>query len=107
MSQENVEIVRKAFDVFNRYRETDLSRQERDKAFEVFAELATQGFEYVEPPEWPGAGVHRRLDQYRQLLEGFYEALSQMTAEIEEAFDAGHQLVGFVRRRARRTSRGA
>jgi ketosteroid isomerase-like protein len=107
MSQENVETVQRAFEIFNRYRETDRSREERDRAFEVFAELATQDFEYVEPPEWPGAGVHRGLDEYREVLEGFFEALSQMTAEIEETFDAGDRVVVFVRWRARGTSSGA
>jgi hypothetical protein len=29
MSERNVEIVRQAFEIFNRYRETDLSREER------------------------------------------------------------------------------
>ena len=107
MSRQNVEIVRQAFEIFNRYRETDLTRDERDKAFDAFAELATPDFEYVEPPEWPGAGVHRGLDQYRQVLEEFFEALSQMTAEIEETFDAGDRVVVFVRWRARGTSSGA
>jgi ketosteroid isomerase-like protein len=107
MSQENVEAVRRAFEIFNRYRETDLTLAERDAAFDAFAELATEDFEYVEPAEWPGAGVHRGLDQYRQVLEGFFEALSQMTAEIEDTFDAGDRVVVFVRWRARGTSSGA
>src|SRR5690349_12224638 len=107
MSQENVEVVRRAFEIFNRYRETDLSRAERDKAFDDFAELATSDFVYVEPPEWPGAGVHQGLDAYREVLEGFFEALSEMTAEIEEALDAGDQVVVFVRWRARGTASGA
>ena len=34
MSQENVEIVQRAFEIFNRYGETDLSWDEREKAFE-------------------------------------------------------------------------
>jgi ketosteroid isomerase-like protein len=107
MSQENVEIVRRAFEIFNRYRETDLSRAERDEAFEAFADLATTDFVYVEPPEWPGAGVYQGLDEYREVLEGFFEALSEMTAEIEETFDAGAQVVVFVRWRARGTASGA
>ena len=107
MSQENVEVVRRAFEIFNCYRETDLSRAERDKAFDAFAEFATADFVYVEPSEWPGAGVHEGLDRYRQVLEGFFEALSQMTAEIEEIFDADDQVVVFVRWRARGTSSGA
>jgi ketosteroid isomerase-like protein len=106
MSQENVEIVQRAFEIFNRYGETDLSWDEREKAFDAFAKLATPDFEYVEPPEWPGAGVHRGLDQYRHVLEGFFEALSQMTAEVEETFDAGDRVVVFVRWRARGTSSG-
>ena len=107
MSQENVEIVRQAFEIFNRYRESALSRVDRDRAFAAFAELATADFEYVEPREWPGAGIHQGLDQYRQVLEGFFEALSQMTAEIEEVFDADDRVVAFVRWRARGTSSGA
>jgi ketosteroid isomerase-like protein len=107
MSQENVETVRRAFEIFNHYGETDLSRDERDAAFDAYAALATTDFVYVEPPEWPGAGVHEGLDEYRQVLEGFFEALSQMTAEIEETFDAGDKVVVFVRWRARGTSSGA
>jgi ketosteroid isomerase-like protein len=107
MSQENVEIVQRAFEIFNRYRESGLSRDDRDRAFAAFAELATPDFEYVEPPEWPGAGIHRGLDQYRQVLEGFFEALSQMTAEVEEIFDAEDRVVAFVRWQARGTASGA
>jgi ketosteroid isomerase-like protein len=107
MSQENVEVVQRAFEIFNRYRGTDLTRDDRDRAFAAFAELATPDFEYAEPPEWPGAGIHRGLDQYREVLEGFFEALSQMTAEIEEIFDADNQVVVFVRWQARGTASGA
>ena len=56
MSQENVAVVQQAFEIFNRYRETGLTRDDRDRAFAAFAELATPDFEYVEPTEWPGAG---------------------------------------------------
>jgi ketosteroid isomerase-like protein len=107
MSQENVKVVQQAFEIFNRYRESSLSRDDRDRAFAAFAELATPDFEYVEPPEWPGAGIHRGLDQYRQVLEGFFEALSQMTAEVEEIFDAEDRVVVFVRWQARGTASGA
>ena len=107
MSQENVEIVRRAFEIFNRYRESDLSRDARDAAFAAFAELATPDFQYVEPPEWPGAGIYEGLDQYRLVLEGFFEALSEMTAEIEETFEVNDRVVAFVRWRARGTSSGA
>jgi ketosteroid isomerase-like protein len=107
MSQENVEVVQRAFEIFNRYRETDLNREDRDRAFAAFAEFAVSDFEYVEPREWPGAGVHHGLDQYREVLEAFFEALSQMTAEIEEIFDAEDKVVVFVRWRARGTSSGA
>jgi ketosteroid isomerase-like protein len=107
MSQENMELVQQAFEIFNRYRETSLSRDDRDRAFAAFAELATPDFEYVEPPEWPGAGTHKGLEQYRQVLEGFFEALSQMTAEVEEIFDADDQVVVFVHWRARGTASGA
>ena len=116
MSQENVEIVQRAFEIFNRYGETDLSGivqrafeifnrytaetdlswDEREKAFDAFAKLATPDFEYVEPPEWPGAGVHRGLRPIPPCLGGgFFEALSQMTAEVEETFDAGDRVVVF------------
>ena len=107
MSTENVEIVRQAFEIFNRYRETELTREARDRAFAEFAELATADFEDVEPREWPGAGIHQGLDQYRDVLEAFFEALSQMTAEIEEIFDAEDRVVVFVLWRARGTSSGA
>jgi ketosteroid isomerase-like protein len=107
MSRENVEVVRRAFDIFNRYSETDLSWDEREKAFDTFAEIATSDFEYVEPSEWPGAQVHRGLHEYRRVLEGVFEALGEMTAEIEEAFDADDHVVVFVRWRARGSSSGA
>jgi ketosteroid isomerase-like protein len=107
MSQENVEIVQRAFEIFNRYRGTGLTRDDRDRAFAAFAELATPDFEYVEAPEWPGASTHQGLDQYRQVLEGFFEALSQMTAEVEEILDVDDRVVVFVRWRARGTASGA
>jgi len=107
MSQENVEIVCQAFDIFNRYGETDQSAADRQRLFEEFAAIATPDFEYREDPSWPGAQVYRGLEKYLPVIEGYFDSLGKMTAEVEKSFDLGDRVVGFVRFWARGTSSGA
>ena len=44
MSQRNVEIVCQAFDIFNRYGETEQSATDRQQLFDEFAAIATPDF---------------------------------------------------------------
>jgi ketosteroid isomerase-like protein len=104
---ENLLIVRKAFEIFNRYFEEDRTPDGRDRAFAKFAELASADFEYREPPEWPGAQSYEGLDRYKEVLTAMQESLEEQRAEIEESFEADDRVLVYVRWWARGAASGA
>jgi len=86
VSQENVELVQRGLETFN--------RGEWD---EVFERWFHPEIEWSDPPGFPGGGVHRgraavlaRFRELEEMLEGF-------SVQPEEFFDAGGQVVCFVR----------
>jgi hypothetical protein len=88
MSQENVEIVRRAYEAFNR---GDLEA--------VFADAASD-FEYVASGAIPGVGgVYRGPEGFRRFVEGFWGEFDDAREEIHEFIDAGdHVLVSLTQR---------
>jgi ketosteroid isomerase-like protein len=95
VSLENVELVRQGLETFNR---GDWS--------EIFERWFHPEIEWSDPPGFPGAGVHRgraaveaRFQELEEMLEGF-------SVRPEELFDAGDQVVSFVRTGGRGRSSG-
>ena len=90
MSQENVEIVRRAVEEFNEF------------GFEGVgtSELITDDFEFHEPPEQPAPRVARGRDQVRKLAGEFDDAWEQHQSEPQEirSVDADRVLLLSVER---------
>jgi ketosteroid isomerase-like protein len=85
MSQENVEIVRRAYEAFSR---GDLDGMVDDVA---------PTFEYVATGTVPGAvGVYRGLDGWKELLSSFWDEFQDARVEIRELTEAGDQVVASV-----------
>jgi uncharacterized protein len=90
MSQENVELVRSAFEAFNR---GDIAG--------VVAGFAPD-FEYVASGAIPGVrGVYRGLDRYRSFLEEFVDEFDDLHVQIHDATEAGDQVLVSVTLRVR------
>jgi ketosteroid isomerase-like protein len=109
MSEENVEIVRRAFEVFNRYHAAKARGDSAEVAvaWEAATELLSPDHEYREDPKWPGAGTYQGLEECRQVWEGYYEQLGQQVFEPEEFLESGDQVVVILRWSAHGTSSGA
>jgi ketosteroid isomerase-like protein len=82
MSEENVEIVRRAVEAFNR------------GDFEgVTAEFAPE-FEYVASGVIPGVGgVYRAPQGYTSFMEAFWGEFDELGAEVNELIDAGDRVL--------------
>jgi ketosteroid isomerase-like protein len=81
MSQENVDIVRQMIDAFNR------------GDFEASLAFLDEDIEWHDPPNVPGAGVHRGPGEGRRWMVRWLGAWESYTAEAEELIDAGSQVV--------------
>src|SRR5215216_6284362 len=92
MSQENVELVRQAFEGAG-------VRGLRETAETYWqAEL-----EYVEDPGWPGASSHQGRDAVLRCFWNYLDALGReqdLLIEVERVVDAGMRQVPFVRVRS-------
>src|SRR2546426_93462 len=85
MSQENVEIIRRALEAFNL---GDLEAVTKD--------FAGPKFEYVASGALPGArGVYRGADGYRTFLEaeGLFAEFDEVQVEIDELVESGDQVL--------------
>jgi ketosteroid isomerase-like protein len=89
MSQENVEIVRSAFEAFNR---RDWDAAGRDLAPDV---------EFTTPPRGPNAGTYRGRDELRGFWQELFTAFDAWTSESEEFIESGDQVVVIVKTRMR------
>ena len=89
MSQENVELARKGYEAFAR----------RD--FDAILALMDPEVESHNPPEVPEAGVHRGHGAVRRDFEETLDLFEDFSVEIEKFFDAGDELVVFLRYRGR------
>ena len=71
MSQENVEIVRRAAEAFN--------RRDLDHWIEFF----DPEIEYHDTPDFPGGGIHLGREAFRRHVESYLDALVRCEPEIE------------------------
>ena len=78
MSQENVEIVRRAVDAFNR------------QDWDAWARYWHADAEWHDPPDVPGSGVHRGLESIRRYFEELLEvAADGWNAEVDAIESVG------------------
>ena len=84
MSQENVELARKAFEAWNRG-DVDAFLQTFDPNVEVYL-----------PEGGLNVGVRRGHEEIRRLMEGFLEVWDDLRMEPERFFEMGDQIVVFV-----------
>ena len=100
MSQENVEIVRRLNEV------ADQEGVSRALEATIAADLFDDDVEWVEDPTWPGAGTYRGLAALRSVVAERTDTLD-VAQRIEELFDAGDDVVAFVRWSGRGQASGA
>ena len=82
MPQENVEVVRRGYEAFN--------RGDIDGVLEVLA----PDFEYVATGAVPGvAGVYRGTAGFRQFAEAFWAEFDDPRIDVHELIDAGDQVL--------------
>src|SRR5512133_1553698 len=81
MSEENVEVVRRAYEAFNR------------RAFDAMEATFAPTIEYVPSGAVPGTGgVYRGQEERREVLNWLGE-FSSVRAEIKDLIDAGDQVL--------------
>jgi ketosteroid isomerase-like protein len=101
MSQENVEIVRRAYEAFNRGG-TDACVSEGVWSPEIIWDVTPSGI--------PGLGTYRGQDEVRTFFEeDWFKAFpfEEWEVELEEVIDAGDQVIGMSRQHGRGASSGA
>jgi ketosteroid isomerase-like protein len=94
MSEENVETVRRGVEAFAR---ADWEESLRGLDPEI---------EWHDAPDLPGAEVHRGREAVLAQWKGMREALEGFTVEPERYFDAGDQVVVFLRSSGRGRASG-
>jgi ketosteroid isomerase-like protein len=110
MSQENIEIVRAAYEQFNRYHRAKAGDDpaEVEAAWEAATDWLAPDLEYREDPKFPGARTYRGLEEEcRSVWNEYYEEFGKQTFEPQRFLDSGDQVVVIVRYSARGTSSGA
>jgi ketosteroid isomerase-like protein len=109
MSQENVEVVRGAYELFNRYHGAKArgDAAEVEATWDAVKEWTAPDLEYREDPSWPGARTYRGLDKCRPVWDEYYEEFGEQAFEPERFLDSGDQVVVILRWSARGTSSGA
>ena len=89
MSQENVEVVRKAFD--------GAGARSIEQTAKTFWH---PDITYVEDPRWPGASTYKGRDAALRCFKQYMESLGReedFDLRVERVFDAGERQVPFVR----------
>jgi uncharacterized protein len=85
MSQENVEIVRRAYEAWN--------RGDLDEA----AEHLSPDIEWQMPSNLPDAETWRSSDEVSRGLASFLQSWTELRVEVQQIFDAGDRVVALVR----------
>ena len=85
MSQENVEAVRRAIEVFNR------------DGSEAAAAFMDPEIEWHDMPEQPDAGVHHGREGFLEAVEQFAGGFEDFRVLVDEIFDHGDQVITHVR----------
>ena len=89
MSQENVELVRRAYEAWNAGN------------FDAASELLSPEMEWQMPPNLPESDTWRSKAEVQRGLEDFMESWKELRAEVQELIDAGERVVALVRFRGR------
>jgi ketosteroid isomerase-like protein len=85
MSQENVEIVRRFFDVFL-------------EGPEGLKRVAHENVVYVEDPKWPGAGTYRGREAVFECWSRYDELLGEaVSVSVVDVRDADDKVIALVR----------
>jgi ketosteroid isomerase-like protein len=98
MSEENAELVRKAFE--------GAGAQGLEKTAEAYWHPEV---EYVEDPRWPGASRYKGRDEVLRCFQAYMEALGReedFVVTVERVFDAGERQVPYVRVQGRASTSG-
>jgi ketosteroid isomerase-like protein len=85
VSEANVEVVRRGIEAFSR------------ADWEASVELMDPDIEWHDAPDLPGAQVHHGREAVLTQWKGMGEALEGFTVEAERFFDAGDQVVVFLK----------
>jgi uncharacterized protein len=85
MSQENIELARKGYEAFAR----------RD--WDAILALMDPEIEAHNPAEVPEAGVHRGHEAVRRDFEETSDLFEDFSVEVEKYFEAGDEVVVFLR----------
>jgi ketosteroid isomerase-like protein len=96
VSQENIELVKSAFDAWNR------------GEIEAFADHVAEDVAWVEVSGRPEGDASERLgrDRLRQSLESLFEAWESYRLELEQICEVGDRVVAVVREIARGRASG-
>ena len=95
MSQENVDRLRRGYEAF--------ARHDLDAALEMM----DPDIEAHDAPEAPDAAIHRGREAVRRDWEQMFDLFDDFTIDIEDVFDAGEELVVFLRLSGRGRESGA
>jgi ketosteroid isomerase-like protein len=95
MSQENVDRLRRGYEAFA-HRDLDAALEMMDPDIEAH-----------DAPEAPDAAVHRGREAVRRDWEQMFALFEDFTIVIEEVFDAGDELLVFLRLSGRGRESGA
>lgn len=94
MSRENVEVVRRAWEAFNR---GDL---------DAFLASLADDAEFEEDPAFPEAGIFRGRKEIRAYITAFQAQMRDHRFEIEEVRDLGDRVLALLHEKARGASSG-
>jgi ketosteroid isomerase-like protein len=89
MSQENVELVRRAYEAWN------------VGNFDAASELLSPEMEWQMPPNLPESDTWRSKAEVQRGLEDFMQSWKELRAEVQDLIDAGDRVVALVRFRGR------
>jgi ketosteroid isomerase-like protein len=101
MSEENVELVRRVFTLWNR------AAAGEEQALDIAAECFDADVEWHDQRELPGATVHHGIEEVGQHLAASQEALDYDRVDPLELLDADRRVLAAYRIRARGRSSGA